>query len=306
MDLSVLHAVKSPDRDYTMKDKLNGITSPRGCRFLEWSGWYNQDVSQRLLGHYKLFQLFKAKNKADTQLSLSLEYITHYRTLHVIKYALSCITAVLYCIFTLGDRYHPLFIEEFNKQLINNRQSILQEFLTSAEVDFEKALLDAIEQINGAPKEECPQTVVVQKRLDYKVYNNTFHYLTEYNTNLHTNTTIGITGKEKDVFSKRQILIWLDLQSDLGKMDRIDYSKQNKFEEVAIMLQAINGKTKQSWKEELDKYKDKGPYYYKGEEELKSLINTITNISQIARKAGQRELAKAADRKIRELEIHAQ
>ncbi|MCS3797845.1 hypothetical protein GGD38_003207 [Chitinophagaceae bacterium OAS944] len=28
MDLSVLHAVKSPDREYTMKDKLNGITRP--------------------------------------------------------------------------------------------------------------------------------------------------------------------------------------------------------------------------------------------------------------------------------------
>src|SRR5688500_10915240 len=109
MDLSVLHAVKSPARDYTMKDKLNGITSPLGCRFLEWSGWYNQNISQRLLGHYRLFQLFKAKNKVDTQLSLPLVYITHYRTLHVIKYALSCITSVLYYTFTLGDRYHPLF-----------------------------------------------------------------------------------------------------------------------------------------------------------------------------------------------------
>jgi hypothetical protein len=302
----VLHAVKSPDRDYTMKDKLNSITNPVGCRFLEWSGWYNQNASQRLLGHYRLFQLFKAKDKVDAQLSLPLAYITHYRILHVIKYALSCITAVLYYIFTLGDRYHPLTIEEFNKQLIITRPSILQEFLTCAEVDFEKALFNAIDQINGAPKEESLQSVVVQNRLDYKVYNNTCHYLTEYNTTLHTNTTVGITGKEKDVFSKRQILIWLDLQADLGKTDRIDYSKQNKFEEVAIMLQAINGKTKQSWKEELDKYKDKGPYYYKGEEELKSLISTITNISQIARKAGQRELAKAADRKIRELEVHSQ
>jgi hypothetical protein len=69
MDLSVLHAVKSPDRDYTMKDKLNGVKNPLGCRFLEWSGWYNQNISQRLLGHYRLYQLFKAKCQADSQLS---------------------------------------------------------------------------------------------------------------------------------------------------------------------------------------------------------------------------------------------
>lgn len=71
MDLSVLHPVKSPARDYTWKDKLNSITSPLGCRFLEWTGWYNQDIAQRLLGHYRLYQLFKAKNKIDTQLSVS-------------------------------------------------------------------------------------------------------------------------------------------------------------------------------------------------------------------------------------------
>lgn len=65
MNLSVLHPVKSPDRDYSMKDKLNRIISPLGCRFLEWSGWYNQDISQRLLGHYRLYQLFKVNSKAN-------------------------------------------------------------------------------------------------------------------------------------------------------------------------------------------------------------------------------------------------
>ncbi|OQP47958.1 hypothetical protein [Niastella populi] len=140
MDLSVLHAVKSPDRDYTMKDKLNGLTSPLGCRFLEWSGWYNQNISQRLLGHYRLYQLFKAKSQVDSQLSLPVAYMANYRTLHIIKYVLSCITAVLYYICTLGDSYHPVAVEQLNKQLLYRQYTILQEFLAKAEVDFDKAL----------------------------------------------------------------------------------------------------------------------------------------------------------------------
>jgi hypothetical protein len=149
MDLSVLHPVKSPDRDYTWKDKLNSITAPLGCRFLEWSGWYSQDISQRLLGHYRLYQLYKAKNKVDSQLSLPLAYISHYRSLQAIKYAFSCITAVLYYIFTFGDRYYPLSVAELNKQLINTQFTILHQFLSNAEVNFEKALQSAIDQLNG-------------------------------------------------------------------------------------------------------------------------------------------------------------
>jgi hypothetical protein len=133
MDLSVFHPVKSLDRDYTWKDKLNSITGTLGCRFLEWSGWYNQDISQRLLGHYRLYQLFKAKSRLDSLLSSPLAYITHYRTLQTIKYAFSCITALLYYIFTLGDRYYPLLVEQLNKQLINRHYTILQDFLIDAD-----------------------------------------------------------------------------------------------------------------------------------------------------------------------------
>jgi hypothetical protein len=44
MELSVLSPVKSPDRDYPWKDKLNNITGLLSCRYLEWSGWYNQVI----------------------------------------------------------------------------------------------------------------------------------------------------------------------------------------------------------------------------------------------------------------------
>jgi hypothetical protein len=301
MDLSVFHPVKSPDRDYTWKDKLNGITHPLKCRFLEWSGWYNQDVSQRLLGHYRLYQLFKAKSKLDSQLSLPLAYITHYRTLHAIKYAFSCITAVLYYIFTLGDRYQPLHVEELNKQLIHHRQAILQEFLTNAEVDIEKALFDAIDQINEPEKKEFPKMTFVSNRLEHNVYNNASHYFTEYNgTNLAG--TNEIKGKQKGVFTKKQILILFDLLANKKGIDRIDYSKANKFESVAETLQALNGKSISSWVDELNNYKDKGPYYFKDDGELTELKKTLTNLSEKLRKSGFRILANEADKKILELE----
>jgi hypothetical protein len=88
MDLSVLHRHPLPDRDYYWKDKLNSLTGHLDCRFLEWTGWYSQDIYQRLLGHYRLYQLFKKESKAGVGLSQSLAYIVNYRASHSFKYLL--------------------------------------------------------------------------------------------------------------------------------------------------------------------------------------------------------------------------
>jgi len=296
MDLSVLHPVKSPGRDYTMKDKLNRIASPLGCRLLEWSGWYSQDISQRLLGHYRLYQLYKAKNKVESHLSLTLAYLTHYRTLQAIKYALSCITAVLYYIFTFGDRYYPLSVGELNKQLINQQFIILQEFLTEAEVDFETALHKAIDHINGSGGKAHPKMTFIQNRLEYKVYNNTCHYFTEYNGIVLSGAN-ELKGKQAGVLSKKQILILFDLLADKGDIERIDYTKPNKFESVAELFHALNGKSRSTWEEELKDCKNKGLYYYNDKGELNQLIKDITSLSNKARKAGFRTLSTAADKK---------
>jgi hypothetical protein len=301
MDLSVLHPVKSPARDYTMKDKLNRITSPLGCRFLEWSGWYNQEISQRLLGHYRLYQLFKAKHKTDFQLSLPVAYIFRYRTLHLLKYWLSCIMAALYYIFTLGGRYYPLSVEELNKQLINNQFTVLQEFLTNADIDFEIALHDAINQVNGAGNKVITEITFVQNRLEHKVYNNTCHYFTEYNGTVNSSSN-ELKGKQTGVLSKKQILILFDLLAEKGSIERIDFTKPNKFESVAELLQALNGKSISTWLEELNNYKGKGLYYYSDNGGLKQLISTLTNLSDKLRKSGFRILANEADKRIRELE----
>ncbi|AEW02219.1 hypothetical protein A4D02_34655 [Niastella koreensis] len=301
MNLSVLHAVKSPDRDYTMKDKLNGITSSLGCRFLEWSGWYNQNISQRLLGHYRLYQLFKVISQVDPQLSLPVAYLAHYRTLHAIKYTFSLITAVLYYIFTLGDRYYPLLVEQLNKELIIRHYTILQDFLIDAEIDFGKALHNAIDQFNGSGKLVVPEITVVQNRLEQKVYNNTCHYFTEYNGTVLSGTN-ELKGKQAGVLSKKQILILFDLLADKGNIERIDYTLPNKFEAVAELFHALNGKSKSTWEEELKDCKNKGLYYYNDKGELNQLIKDITSLSNKARKAGFRTLATAADKKIKELE----
>ena len=102
MDLSVLHPVYSPERNYKWKDRLNSLTGHLSCRFLEWSGWYNQDILQRLLGHYRLYQVFKAENKFENHLSAPLTYIVSYRASHWVKYVLSNITAFLYYTFSFG------------------------------------------------------------------------------------------------------------------------------------------------------------------------------------------------------------
>lgn len=107
MDLSVLHPVHSPERNYKWKDRLNSLTGHLDCRLLEWSGWYNQDILQRLLGHYRLYQLFKAENDPNSHLSLLAAYIVSYRASHGIKYALSAVTASLYYIFSFGKDIQP-------------------------------------------------------------------------------------------------------------------------------------------------------------------------------------------------------
>ncbi len=158
MDLSILHPIQSSERDYTWKDKLNSITGNIHCHFLEWSGWYNQDVHQGLLGHYRLYQVFKSEKKNNHQISLPLNYITNYRITHRIKYSLSCITASLYYIFSLGEKYVPLQIESINRQLINDKAIILYEFLEEADQDFANALRNASEKISSSKFLDKPDT----------------------------------------------------------------------------------------------------------------------------------------------------
>ena len=301
MDLSVLHPVHSPEKNYKWKDKLNGVTGHLNCRFLEWSGWYNQDLPQRLLGHYRLFQIFKAEINPGNRLSLPLSYIVSYRASHRLKYAVSATVASLYYIFSFGDRYYPLQIEGINRVLVNDKAIILQDFLQTADKDFSSAMTRAMEQIATAnflqPAEN--RVTLVQNKNEYNHYSNSTHYFNDYNT---VQTAVeGLKGKEKGVFSKKQLLILFNFLSENGAIEKIDYTNPNKFDSIAVLLQAISGKSKESILEQLNDARNKGPYAFANTGELTQLIITLTNLSDTFRKAGFRSIANDADKKIREL-----
>ncbi len=302
MDLSILHPIQSSEKDYTWKDKLNSITGNIKCHFLEWSGWYNQDVNQPLLGHYRLYQVFKSENKNNHQLSLPLIYKTNYRITHRIKYSLSCVTASLFYIFSLGEKYAPLQIESINLQLTNGKAIILYEFLEAADQDFNNALRDAIEKISS-PKfldktDTRNLTFLVQNKNEYNQYHTSSHYFNEFTQVI----SIGANGKEKGVFSKKQLLILFDLLSENKLMARIDFTKINKFDSIANLLHAISAKSKESFIDQLRDARNDGLYSFKSIGELNQLIITITNLADTFRKAGFRSIADAADKKLRILE----
>lgn len=112
----------------------------------------------------------------------------------------------------------------------------------------------------------------------------------------------GTKGKEKGVFSKKQILILFDLLSRTAKIERLDLHKPNKFDAVAQLFQALTGKPKESWLAELNDYKNKDLYEYHTPGELNQLLATLSNLADLFRKAGLRSVASLADKKIMELE----
>jgi hypothetical protein len=310
MDMSVLHRHPLPDRDYTSKDKLNSLTGHLDCRCLEWTGWYNQDIYQRLLGHYRLYQLFQKESKTDNALPQPLAYILNYRASHSFKYLLSRITGILYYLGSFGKPYYPLQTEGINKLLVNEYAYILQAFLTESDNNFEEALSHAIRQLispNFGKKSVDElfhvkqSAVILQTRNEFNSYHNITHYFNEYTT-VH-NATNGIKGKQKGVFSKKQILIFFDLLSETGKVEKIDFTRPNKFDSIADLLCAITNKCKESWIDQLKDCRNKGLYESRNEGELKQLIVTLTNFSEVFRKAGFRSIAVIADKKIRDLEI---
>jgi len=297
MDLSVLHPVQSPERDYSAKDKLNSLTGHLQCRFLEWTGWYNQDIYQRLLGHYRLYQVFKKENKPDNYLPMPLAYIVNYRASHDVKYLLSRITGILYYIGSFGKTYYPLQTEGINKLLVDEDVHILQAFLTEADNNFEEALSLAIRQIISStfgkksadiPLQVKQSTVILQTRNEFNNYHNSSHYFNEYTT-VHPSSN-GIKGKGKGVFSKKQILILFDLLAETGKLEKIDFTRPNKFDSIAELLCAITSKSKDSWVEQLKDGRNKGLYEFKNQGELNQLIIILTNLSEIFRNSGLKRI----------------
>jgi len=304
VDLTLFHDEDAPPKaNWRMKDRLNGWTGLRCCRLLEWTGWYNYDIAQRLLGHYRLFHHFKADYiKSPHQLPAASAYILDYRSRHGIKYLLARIVAFVVSIL---DRtpYPVSEIAAVNRQLVNESTSILYDFLIDADHDFTAAFLQAMARIKSPSflSVMTPYPVTPPVAIQY----NDNRTRAVYHSQVHIQPTIreGATGKTKGIFSKRQLLMLFDLLSKQTRpLEKIDFSKNNRFDAIATLLHAISGKSKASIVEELKDYHNKGLYDSDPGGQRNQTIAELTNLAETFRAAGFRSIAREADIKIRELE----
>ncbi|HVS96204.1 MAG TPA: hypothetical protein VHE54_06950 [Puia sp.] len=109
-------------------------------------------------------------------------------------------------------------------------------------------------------------------------------------------------GKQKDVFTKKQVLILFDLLTSAARVEPIDFRKQNSFPKLAALLHALTGHVCASWLAELKDYKTRGLYDCYTAGEKNQLVATLTNLAETFRCAGFANIATAADKKMRELE----
>lgn len=237
---------------------------------------------------------------------MPMAYIIDYRSSHSSKHFVSRIIGAIYYLGSWGKPYKALQTENFNKLLLNDYPDILKRFLANADMNFDAAFLETIKAISTlefptrAANPIIQQAILmVQHQNEYKSYNNSTHYFNEYNT---TQASAGIKGKEKGVFSKRQILIMFDLLAENYKLEQIDFNKPNRFDAIANLLVAATGKSKESWIGELKDWRGKDLYNYNSDGELGQLIIIITNLSEMFRSAGFRSISKVADKKLIELQ----
>jgi hypothetical protein len=310
IDLTLFHREDAPpSANWRAADRLNSWTSQRGCRFLEWIGWYNLAVAQRLLGHYRLFQLFNTDySKSRRDLPAAQAYILQYRSSHGLKHFFARTMAFLTTVIERQRYPVEAEIAAINRQLVNDSTSVLYDFLTDADKDFTAAFLQAMRQIKDPSFFNKPTAApIIHLQVNQKEEN---YYAHQHNTYSATQVNIqpaikaGAQGKDSGIFSKKQVLILFDLLSAFKDFDAIDYTQPTKFDKVADLLHALTGKSKLSIREELNNYRPKGLYEWHTPGELNQLINIHIQLANTFRNAGFRSFARLIDKKIRELESH--
>jgi len=310
IDLTLFHREDAPpNANWRRADRLNSWTRLGSCRFLEWIGWYNLDVAQRLLGHYRLFQHFNAEYSTSRRdLPAAQAYILQYRASHRLKHFLSRDMAFLTTI--IERKLYPVQAEiaAINRQLVNDSTSVLYDFLTDADQDFTAAFLQAMRRMKDPSffnKSVAPPSIHLQvnrKEENYFAHQHNTYSATQIN--IQPAIKAGAQGKDRGIFSKKQVLILFDLLSAFKDFDTIDYTRPNKFESYADLLHALTGKSKLSILEELNNYRHKGLYEWHTQGELSQLIITLTHLANSFRKAEFKSFTRLLDKKIMELESH--
>ena len=284
----------SPTPNYQTRDRLNSWTHPLPCRFLEWSGWYNQTIHNRLIGHYRLYTHFqKAYAKSpNPDFPATSAYILHYRANYGPRHFLAKAISLLFSTIALQGPTPASQYAILNHHLLHTRPDILQQFLIAAGANLATALHHAHQAILD-PDFFTHQTSINQN-----------HLAIQYNSRVIFQPLLreGAKGKAKGVFSKKQLLIFFDLLSETNAIERIDFRKPNKFREIAALLHSISGKSTDSLIEELNLHRDKSLYRHHTTGERDQLIITLTNLAETFRAAGFRSIAKQADSRIRDLE----
>lgn len=327
MNLSLFHFdPNDPHSHHKMKDKLNSRTGLLACRFLEWTGWYDYMIAQRLLGHYRLFQHFR-KDYAKfswPDMTAARAYILNYKATHGLKYFLARLMSFIYTIFTPKEYYRVAQVAGVNHLLIKEHPFILEEFLEGADLDFEEALKKAMHRITDpyflsmttkdsfAPAPATEPALIPPVQLsqfnhtvnNYATYNHQYNTLNNNISNVNIQPVLrdGAKGKESGIFTKRQILIFFDLLSGISTLEKVDLTKTAKFDGIAALLHALTGKSKESFIDEMKDHRNNGLYAFNTPGERNELIGILNNLSDAFRKAGFRSLATQADLKIKELD----
>jgi hypothetical protein len=287
MDLRLFHSTENPDHNYNTFDRHNSRTGIFACRLLEWSGWYSASVPLRLLGHYRLFQLYK-KDRLKTSASLPpvQGYILQCRSAYWIRHYWYIFISRFPSMWKHPDEGVEIYA--VNKLLLYERASILAGFLADAETDFEQAFKNALKQIY-AP-EFINKDIIVEKQI-----------LEREKEIIIKAPDKELTGKEKGVFSKKQVLIFFDLLYGPTSRNRFPFEKPEKLPAIAAFFQALTGKGIDTWLETLKDYRSNDLYACNTPGERSNLIGTLTNLADIARAAGLRDIAFAANKKIKQL-----
>jgi len=305
MDLRLFHHKHRPNAYYGFMDRNNSRTGSI-CYYYELKGWYNLNLAMRLLGHYRLFNLCKARQVFSySGLSPEFGYILHYRENNILKN--TWVELIPFVTYSIRQNKHPE-IDSINQIFLFKRPEILQNFLIAAQADFDKALIDAMAQISDPSfLSEAPLT-----NFHLEITENHQHNTTLAKSELHIHPYIKeeaapakpAKGKEEGVFSKKQILTILDLLAASKAIEPIDFEKTNKFPAIAQLLHALTRHGEESWRDELNDYRTKSLYTWdpNHDGQRMELIRIFSNLAEKLHNAGFKKIAKLADQKIRELE----
>jgi len=316
MDLRLFHPTDNPTIKYKGLDYHNSRTGLFACHTLEWTGWYTSDAKHRLLGHYRLYQIYKRRRgNSPSALPPVQGYILQYRSSYGIKYYWYMLISRLPSMFYPDPQMEMYWI---NKIIIYQRSDVLAEFLTNADIDFEKAFKKALQQINdpdfitASPATKNPKANVFVNLEQHNSFTHAhnelnIHPIVEKQTQLKEiiikePAVKDLAGKEKGVFAKRQVLILLDLLAREGSIDHLPLDKPAKTESFARFLMALTGKGIDTWLETLQNYRSKDLYAFHTEAERKNLLNTLETLATITRNAGLRKVAGIVDKKILQIE----